>query len=93
MDESHLDHAAEVLGGLLETGEDSAIALEATEQALDFGATRDSPVHNLWLPSGRYGIENVANLGLLPPLGATLIAGAPKIQGTTGGPGRVMALV
>jgi len=61
--------------------------------SLDFGATRDSPVHNLWLPSGRYGIENVANLGLLPPLGATLIAGAPKIQGTTGGPGRVMALV
>lgn len=60
--------------------------------SLDIGATTTSPVHNLWLPSGRYGIENVANLGLLPPLGATIVAGAPKIQGTTGGPGRVIAL-
>ena len=60
--------------------------------SLDIGATDSSPVHNLWLPSGRYGIENVANLGLLPPTGSTLIAGAPKIQGATGGPGRVVAL-
>jgi kynurenine formamidase len=60
--------------------------------SLDFGAATTSPVHNLWLPSGRYGIENVANLGLLPPLGATLIGGAPKIEGGTGGPGRVLAL-
>lgn len=61
--------------------------------SLDFGASTDSRVHRLWLPAGRYGIENVANLGLLPSIGATLIAGAPKIQGATGGPGRVLALV
>lgn len=60
--------------------------------SLDIGATTASPVHKLWLPSGRYGIENVANLALLPPVGATLIAGAPKFQGMTGGPGRVIAL-
>lgn len=68
----------------------SGIAVDTL--SLDIGAATLSPVHNLWLPSGRYGIENVANLGLLPPLGATLIAGAPKIQGGTGGPGRVFAL-
>lgn len=60
--------------------------------SLDIGAAVKNPVHNLWLPSGRYGIENIANLGLLPPIGATVIAGAPKIQGSTGGPGRVLAL-
>lgn len=61
--------------------------------SLDHGASSDSRVHNIWLPAGRYGIENVANLGLLPPLGATLIAGAPKMAGATGGPGRVLALI
>lgn len=67
--------------------------IAADTMSLDFGATQDSPVHNLWLPSGRYGIENVANLGLLPAIGATLVAGAPKIKGSTGGPGRVLALI
>jgi kynurenine formamidase len=35
----------------------------------------------------------VANLGDLPAVGATLVVGAPKIKGATGGPSRVMALV
>jgi kynurenine formamidase len=50
------------------------------------------PDHRLWMSSGRYGIENIANLDLLPPLGGTLIAGAPKFEAATGGPGRVVAL-
>ena len=73
--------------------ERSVHGLAVDTMSLDYGATLDSPVHRAWLPSGRYGIENIAHLGLVPPIGAMLIAGAPKIQGATGGPGRVIALV
>ena len=34
----------------------------------------------------------VANLGQLPRAGATIIVGAPKIAGTSGGPSRVLAI-
>jgi kynurenine formamidase len=60
--------------------------------SLDHGPSKDFKTHYAWLPSGRWGLENVANLGRLPPRGATLIVGAPKIKGATGGPTRVLAL-
>ncbi|MGE0627981.1 MAG: cyclase family protein [Hyphomicrobiaceae bacterium] len=60
--------------------------------SLDHGASKDFRTHYSWLPAGRWGLENVANLSQLPPLGATLIVGAPKIKGATGGPVRLMAL-
>ena len=37
--------------------------------------------------------EAVANLATLPPVGATIVVGGPKIEGATGGPARVLALV
>ncbi len=61
--------------------------------SIDKGSSTEFPFHYRWLTSGRYGIENVANLGALPPVGAMLVAGAPKFQGCTGGPGRLIALV
>jgi kynurenine formamidase len=61
--------------------------------SLDHGASTEFPFHYRWLGAGRYGIENVANLAALPPLGATLVAGAPKFEGATGGPGQVIALL
>lgn len=61
--------------------------------SLDHGPSKDSAVHYRVLPSNRYGIEGLANLSSLPPTGATLVAGAPKIKGGTGGPGRVIALL
>ncbi len=61
--------------------------------SLDFGQSADFAVHYNWLPSNRWGMENVANLGELPAIGATVIAGGPKIAGATGGPSRVIALV
>jgi kynurenine formamidase len=51
------------------------------------------PVHYEWLGSGRWGVENVANLDALPAKGATLVLGGPKVRGGTGGPSRVIALV
>ena len=51
------------------------------------------PVHFAWLGSGRWGVEAVANLDALPAKGAILVLGGPKVQGGTGGPSRVIALV
>lgn len=68
-----------------------AIGLDTA--SLDIGASADFPAHVSWLPSGRYGIENLANLDVLPPRGATAIVGAPRLAGGSGGPTRVLALV
>jgi kynurenine formamidase len=61
--------------------------------SLDPGSSKDFKTHAIWLPSGRWGIENLANLDQVPPAGATLVIGVPKVQGATGAPARVLALV
>jgi kynurenine formamidase len=61
--------------------------------SLDNGPSRDFSTHKLWLPSGRWGLENVANLRAVPASGATLVVGAPKVKDATGGLTRVLALV
>lgn len=61
--------------------------------SLDPGQSKDFAVHYSWLPSGHWGMECVANLDALPPTGATLVVGAPKVKGGTGGPTRLIALV
>ncbi len=68
-----------------------AIGLDTA--SLDIGASADFPAHVSWLPSGRYGIENLANLERLPPAGAVVVVGAPTFQGGSGGPSRVLAFV
>jgi kynurenine formamidase len=60
--------------------------------SLDPGNSKDFAVHNSWLPSGHYGIENLNNLDALPAKGATVFVGAPKHKGGTGGPARILAV-
>jgi len=60
--------------------------------SLDFGASKDFAVHKLWLGAGKWGLECVANLSKLPPAGATVFVGAPKVRGASGGPTRVLAV-
>jgi kynurenine formamidase len=60
--------------------------------SLDFGASKDFAVHKLWLGAGKWGLECVANLSKLPPGGATVFVGAPKVVGASGGPTRVLAV-
>ena len=69
------------------------VGLASDTLSLDIGASTTFETHFRWLPSGRRGLECVANLGALPPVGATLIVGAPKRRGGTGGPSRVLALL
>ena len=61
--------------------------------SLDHGPSKDFKVHHAWLPSGRWGLENVAGLDKVPASGATLVVGLPKVKGATGGPVRLLALV
>jgi kynurenine formamidase len=61
--------------------------------SLDIGPSTTFPAHVSWLPSGRYGIENLARLGELPPAGALVVVGAPRFAGGSGGPARILALV
>ena len=62
--------------------------------SLDTGLnTGPFPVHYSWLPSGRWGVECLANLDTLPAKGALLVLGGPKVKGATGGPSRAIALV
>ena len=61
--------------------------------SLDHGPSKDFKTHRLWLPSGRWGLENVANLDKVPALGATLVVGLAKVKDATGGPARLLALV
>ena len=81
----------EAAQALMEQPSVKAIAVDTL--SLDFGMSPDFIVHNTWLPSGRYGIEGIANLDRLPASGATIVVGAPKIRGGTGGPARIFAMV
>ena len=73
--------------------EANVVGIAVDTLSLDHGPSADFATHYAWLPSNRWGLECIANLGDLPAVGATLIVGAPKIQGATGGPSRVIALV
>ena len=73
--------------------ERDVLSMAVDTASLDHGPTTDFPVHTRWLGAGRWGIENLANLAELPAKGATLVCGAPKIEGATGGHSRVLALV
>jgi len=70
-----------------------AMGLAVDTLSLDHGPSKDFKTHYLWLPAGRWGIENAANLDQVPPAGATLVVGAAKVKDATGGPARLFALV
>jgi kynurenine formamidase len=61
--------------------------------SLDPGNSKNFKTHTTWLPAGRWGIENIANLDKVPAAGATLVAGVPKVKDATGAPARIFALV
>jgi kynurenine formamidase len=59
--------------------------------SLDFGASTTFAVHSRLLGADRYGIENLANLGRVPPRGAEAIVGVIPWEEGSGGPCRVLA--
>lgn len=73
--------------------ETGTVAIATDTLSLDTGNSATFDTHYAWLPTNRYGIENLANLGNVPAAGATLIVGAPKHARGSGGPSRIFAMV
>ena len=72
--------------------ERKVVGIASDTLSLDNGPSKDFRVHHLWLPAGRWGLENVANLDKVPATGATLVVGVAKVKDATGGPARLIAL-
>jgi kynurenine formamidase len=70
-----------------------AVGLGIDTLSIDYGASKDFEVHHVDLPAGLYNLENLANLDQLPEAGAFLIAAPIKLEGGSGGPVRVFALL
>jgi kynurenine formamidase len=61
--------------------------------SIDYGASEDFAVHHLALGAGLYHLENLADMSELPETGAFLIVAPIKLEGGSGGPVRVFALL
>jgi kynurenine formamidase len=59
----------------------------------DYGASTDFGVHHLALGAGLFHLENLADLSEVPEAGAFLIVAPIKLEGGSGGPVRVFALL
>jgi kynurenine formamidase len=75
---------------LIERG---AVGLGIDTLSIDYGPSKDFEVHRADLPVGLYNLENLANLDQLPDAGAFLIVAPIKLEGGSGGPVRVFALL
>jgi kynurenine formamidase len=81
----------EAVDFLLEERRVTAIGVDTL--SLDHGPSTTFSVHVNWLGADRYGLENLANLGDLPPRGATATVGVIPWEEGSGGPARVLATV
>ncbi len=72
--------------------ERGAAGLGIDTLGVDAGAATEFPVHRVALPAGLWHLERRIGLAEVPPTGATLVVGAPKVAGCTGGPSRIFAL-
>ena len=61
--------------------------------SVDTGNAAGLPVHGIVNGSGRFHLENLADLGALPESGAYLIVAPIKIEGGSGGQVRVFAVI
>ena len=59
--------------------------------SLDPGEDKKYKAHKAWLAAGKWGVECIANLKQVPPVGATVFVGATKVGGATGGLVRLIA--
>lgn len=59
----------------------------------DYGPSTDFMVHHIINGAGKYILENIANLDMLPPAGAALLIAPIKIEGGSGGQARIWAIL
>jgi len=75
---------------LIERG---AVGLGIDTLSVDYGASKNFEVHRVDLPAGLYNLENLAHAEELPESGAYIIAAPIKLEGGSGGPCRVFAVL
>lgn len=74
--------------------EDRKVAILGVDTAsIDFGKSQDFVVHRVAAARNVSGLENLTNLHRLPATGSLVLALPMKIEGGSGGPVRVVALV
>lgn len=74
---------------LLENRRITAIGVDT--MSLDPGISTTFDVHYIILGADKYGLENIANLDAIPPLGAKAFVGVVPWDEGSGGPARVIA--
>lgn len=82
--------SAEAAEWLLEERAIAGLGIDAL--SVDAGTAHDFPVHQLTHGRGKYNLENVANLSLLPSAGAYVIVAPLKIEKGSGAPVRLLGL-
>jgi kynurenine formamidase len=83
-------YSVEAVKILIERG---AVGLGIDDMSVDYGASSDFPVHHLSHGAGLYHVENLADLSALPEAGAYVVVAPIKLEGGSGGPARVFALL
>jgi kynurenine formamidase len=68
------------------------VGLGVDTHGIDPGHDATFPVHIATFSEGKHGVENIANLATIHPARMTVIIGAPKHQGGSGGPARLFAV-
>lgn len=71
----------------------NVIGLGIDTLSIDPGIAKTFPVHKYTMSRSLYHIENVANLSEAPEGGAMVVVAPMKLEGGSGGPVRVLALV
>ncbi len=70
-----------------------AVGLGIDTLSVDYGPSKDFPVHHYSSARDLYHVENLANLAQVPPVGALVVVAPLKLEGGSGSPARVLALV
>lgn len=70
-----------------------SVGIGIDTMSMDPGASKTFPVHQFTAKESVYQLENVANLGLVPPVGATIVVAPIKLENGSGGPARLLVLM
>jgi kynurenine formamidase len=71
----------------------NVVGLGIDTLSIDYGPSKDFAVHQYTLAHSLYHLENVANLDRAPAEGAVVVVAPMKLEGGSGGPVRILALV
>lgn len=73
--------------------ERSILGIGIDDFSVDAGTAQGFPVHGIVNGAGKFHLENVAEVHDLPPTGVYLMAAPIKIEGGSGGPVRIFAVI